>query len=56
MGIRFRCGAQDSKDFRLNFLAVILFSVTKIKIQVKKVMVMEVTLSLAKIGGKGEVK
>jgi hypothetical protein len=56
MGVRFRCGAQDSKEFRLNFLAVISFSATKIKIQVKKVMVMAVTISLVKNGGKGEVK
>jgi hypothetical protein len=37
MGVSFKCGAQDSKELRLNFLAVISFSVTKTKIRVKKV-------------------
>jgi DNA-binding XRE family transcriptional regulator len=32
MVVRFRCGAQDSKELRLNFLAVISFSVTETKI------------------------
>jgi hypothetical protein len=30
MGVRFRCGAQDSNELRLNFLAVISFSVIRV--------------------------
>ena len=32
MGVRFRCGAQDAKELRLNFLAVIFCSAIEIKL------------------------
>ena len=33
MGVRFRCGAQDAKELRLYFLAVIFCSAIEIKVK-----------------------
>jgi hypothetical protein len=54
MGVRFRCGTQDSKELRLNFLAVISFSVSETKIRVRKVI--GNNYQKLKVGGEAEVK